>query len=91
MYDDVCVHSHRSPRSYFPGSSLGRTSVVARIELGQDLGVYQVLSGKGIKTVLFSLGARGLDHFLDPVPLQKNHDIPSGKHTKSYGKWPSYN
>ena len=29
----------------------------------QDLGVYQVLSGKGIKTVLFSLGARGLDHW----------------------------
>ena len=52
----------------------------------QDLGVYQVLSGKGIKTVLFSLGARGLDHFLDPVPLQKNHDIPSGKHTKKLWK-----
>jgi len=62
MYDDVCVHSHRSPRSYFPASSLGRTSVEARTRISrQDLGVYQVLSGKGIKTVLFSLGARGLD------------------------------
>ena len=49
----------------------------------QDLGVYQVLSGKGIKTVLFSLGARGLDHWGPNRCI--NHDIPSGKLTVCYG------